>query len=802
MRAEVVATDIQDTQHHSAKFPLWITGAQTIHPELWHEPMHCFAQKPMYTYSFDPRQAVSVSDVVTPHHFGANYVYNYERFGDLPWEKYDEAIEKIGLTNIRYPGGNGIETNFDFTNPNSTTNLWGQDVTPLDEFIKFIGERDLDATLIMPTRPFLPGESHEFVVFDSSKNDWAVDAAKFETARADIEAFIRTIMEEAHEHGARIYAIELGNEYPGVDWTTPSGEPSKMNAKQYGAIANQLAKTVQDTIDAFNAELGIGGQDPKIVAQIWGDYNQDGIGTSTLKTANMNVLSQFDAEGLAAIDAVADHIYFKNLKSNSAGEMHSYEGLSAMIEDMLSMSKHWDVASGKNLDILISEWNIQKFSFYDPGFDYWDDHDSWEVSQDWLDHSTFGLKQVAPMLEMFSAFLAGGVDSTHIWSVMYSSSALGTHMNGAQLFAAGGLVQLMASNLIGTRYVELGLQTDAHDIHYFEGDTAGHVFVSSLKKEAQTIQLDLSEADGSLDNIKVKYLRADQENADGQFTINGTTYVFPDLTHAYLEADLSLLVETGLVEFQDGVLTLELGSFETAYVSFDRENHTPAEVAQSPAKIGHDFLTDGVAFSAALHGAAVHNTVDGHIDAGILVGGNSDDTLEGTVESDAIYGKQGDDFLMGGDGDDRLFGGSGYDDLEGDAVGLNLWGQMETAPMEPGNNDVLMGGRGNDFLVGGQGEDRLDGGAGNDVLKGGLNGDIFVFEGKFGHDIVTDFDSAEDQIAITSPESITNLTKEQLIVEFARELGSDVLIELTDDASITLRNTTLDELEEADVFVA
>ena len=77
----------------------------------------------MFSYDLSLDEALSVSGPVTQQHFGANYVYNYERFGDQPWEKYDEVIRDIGLTNIRYPGGNAIETNFDFTDPNSETNL-------------------------------------------------------------------------------------------------------------------------------------------------------------------------------------------------------------------------------------------------------------------------------------------------------------------------------------------------------------------------------------------------------------------------------------------------------------------------------------------------------------------------------------------------------------------------------------------------------------------------------------------------------------------------------------------------------
>jgi Ca2+-binding RTX toxin-like protein len=249
---------------------------------------------------------------------------------------------------------------------------------------------------------------------------------------------------------------------------------------------------------------------------------------------------------------------------------------------------------------------------------------------------------------------------------------------------------------------------------------------------------------------------------------------------------------------------VQLGAFETAYVSFERDGHDAARASHSVEFSGSDFLSDGAAFSAALHGNRAHETVDGNQDAGAVNGSNENDTLQGSSSNDSIYGNAGNDRLIGGAGDDRLFGGSGYDDLEGDAVGIELWGTFgHSRPVSrSSNDDTLKGGEGDDFLVGGAGNDRLEGEEGNDHLSGGLDSDIFVFEGAFGHDVIADFDIDEDQIAITSPEALTSLSREELIQEFAKELGNDVVIDFDQDHSITLRNMTLEDLEEADLFVA
>ncbi|MEP5760172.1 MAG: calcium-binding protein [Litoreibacter sp.] len=763
----------------------------------------------MHNYILDLNQASSVSAEITQHHFGANYVYNFEHFGDEPWAKYDEVIADIGLTNIRYPGGNGAEVSFDFTNPNSTTNLIGQDVTPMDEFIQFVGTNDLDATLIMPTRPFLPGESHDFLTYSSSEQKWVVDNTKLAMAKGDIETFVRTIMQEALDSGARIYAIQLGNEYPGVRWTNSAGDVTTMTAKQYGQIANELAKITQETIDQFNADINAGRQDPQIVVQVLGDYNQGGLSSEHIAAANEAVLAQFDTEGLDAIDAVSSHLYFKELKSNSVGEFHSYETLSQKIIDLVTSTDIWDAATGKDLDVMISEWNVQKFSFYDPGFEYWENNDRWDVSQDWLDHSYFGLKQVAPMLEIFSSFLKTGVNSAHAWSVMYSSSALSTHFNGGQLYAAGGLLKILQTNLIGTSYVEMDWQSEELDIHVFEGRDAGHVFVTSLGMGEQTVSLDLQEFSSNLDTITLKYLRADYANADGEFTVNGTTYVLPSADHAYVEADLSLLIETGAVVLDGTKLIITLNSYETAYVTFDTDGRitTPTGSVRADNKIGENAVLVDAEFDNAdpfsIFGDAdgalgdIQYDTQGWVERSGEITGSSD----GTTTS----------LFAGNSSQEKLFGSADADTILGTSNGDVIWGNENNDVLDGlAGNDVLTGGQGNDELIGGSGDDRLfgsdgndqlAGGSGNDILKGGIGRDTFIFNTRFGHDVISDFDVVRDQITFQDAETLGVQDVAQLIRNYAQQENDNVVIEFDSRSSITIHDLTLSAFEDVDILL-
>ncbi len=60
-------------------------------------------------------------------------------------------------------------------------------------------------------------------------------------------------------------------------------------------------------------------------------------------------------------------------------------------------------------------------------------------------------------------------------------------------------------------------------------------------------------------------------------------------------------------------------------------------------------------------------------------------------------------------------------------------------------NDFLSGLDGNDTLYGGNGNDTLIGGSGNDTLQGGRGSDTYIFDKKFGQDVINNFDSSKDR---------------------------------------------------------
>jgi Ca2+-binding RTX toxin-like protein len=96
-------------------------------------------------------------------------------------------------------------------------------------------------------------------------------------------------------------------------------------------------------------------------------------------------------------------------------------------------------------------------------------------------------------------------------------------------------------------------------------------------------------------------------------------------------------------------------------------------------------------------------------------GSPDDDELAANNFSSAANGN---DHLVGGPSDEVLQGGAKNDHLSG---GLG--------------NDALVGGDGNDKLEGGAGNDLIIGRAGNDNLSGGTGINTFLFRAAFGKDV-------------------------------------------------------------------
>jgi Ca2+-binding RTX toxin-like protein len=152
--------------------------------------------------------------------------------------------------------------------------------------------------------------------------------------------------------------------------------------------------------------------------------------------------------------------------------------------------------------------------------------------------------------------------------------------------------------------------------------------------------------------------------------------------------------------------------------------------------------------------------------------------IEGGPASDPLRGGRGNDEIDGNGGNDSLYGEQGKDELDGDAGNDKLFGG-------PGN-DELDGGPGNDVLNGEAGRDWLEGDRGRDVHTGGADADVFEFNRLDGHDTITDFTNGVDRIHI---DDFSRSALESLIAN-AREVGNDLVLTISPEATVTIMNMT------------
>jgi Ca2+-binding RTX toxin-like protein len=180
------------------------------------------------------------------------------------------------------------------------------------------------------------------------------------------------------------------------------------------------------------------------------------------------------------------------------------------------------------------------------------------------------------------------------------------------------------------------------------------------------------------------------------------------------------------------------------------------------------------AVTIRLEGGTANGSSIGHdrlYDIDNVNGGRGNDDMSGNSLTNLFRGDSGADALRGLGGDDELRGGNDKD---------RLWGGD--------GNDRLFGEASSDTLDGGSGDDRLDGGTGTDRLTGGTGRDSFTFAAGYFRDVVTDFENNLDTIRLDRDLWGGGLSITEVLEEFARQSGANVILDFGDGDTLTVAN--------------
>ncbi|WP_288927975.1 calcium-binding protein [uncultured Maritimibacter sp.] len=644
---------------------------------------------------------------VRPELFGGNTLYSLNSLD--PDGSFVQAVDQLGVTGLRYPGGTMTEewgaAFYDDPNtlPAHVTDAYS--FIGLDAFLDWTTAQGRAATIVLPT-------SHLFVGDPVGQAPRRLDMAAVD----EIGEFVADLV--ARHPEAAIDGFEIGNEY----W----GTVDRMTSQEYGILANAVAIAAQAGLDRV---LGAGADQPAILVQSgqqWGrDFKLGGVyygngmdWPAKVTQANIDVLAEFTDAAKVAIDGLIEHYYFVettdplNIGDTAPEKADRY--FREMQWDIRQWSAAFDPARHGVLDIAVTEWGV-----------------AWEAREQW------GLKSAGVVLEMFEGLVRMGASSANVWPIELDGSVdfAGSHTDrdGAdsdKLTARGQAFRLMAEYTIGLEVLDNGFSAADASVQSVEVNSYGSadrfvVFISSRDAATQDVELDVSAYVPGFSSMSGQRISL----------INDAAHW--NEARWFAETDPLPAGDLG----NSAVIDVTLKPFEVVMVEYvlngAADRFAAPEYISGAMTADRIYGTDG---SDEIWGRAGHD----FINAG---GGN--DWVQGNKGRDKILTGTGDDFTKGRKGPDTILGGPGDDDLRGNRGHDQIFGEAGHDTLKGGRgNDWLYGGSGDDVIIAGRGDDVLVGGPGHDILSGKQGADRFVFKGA-GSNVVTDYDAREDTLDLS-----------------------------------------------------
>lgn len=408
--------------------------------------------------------------------FGGNLLANR---GELYGEgQYDTAINDLGVTTLRYPGGSRTEKSFDINNPDAERVLDKQtgqidDWIALSDFFAYAEENGHPVSIVLPTRFNLSEDR------DESGNR----TPDFD--EGDLRTFVRDVASGVYGT-PEIHAFEIGNEY----WHS-----GQMNSVEYGRLASKMTQVIddelsavaaehpdsadiqitvqmgynygdadlsgaydgmtpQDTLDAVNAQYGLTlGQEAL--------YNSGGVNWGFIN--NKIIINEFEkTDTIDDVDGVIAHVY-------SLGASNEW----SRVFELKLVDDTW-IEEYPDLEIHVTEWNLKGVT-------------------EQLDRDVdYGLHQAEEMLNMMEEFIRVGVDHAHVWPLInWTDNALNNGWTYGDTNAPGAMFRMMADNLPGKTLLDFNPASDRVteaefediSVHGFAGDSELVLYITSMGQD-------------------------------------------------------------------------------------------------------------------------------------------------------------------------------------------------------------------------------------------------------------------------------------------------------------------------------
>jgi Ca2+-binding RTX toxin-like protein len=313
-----------------------------------------------------------------------------------------------------------------------------------------------------------------------------------------------------------------------------------------------------------------------------------------------------------------------------------------------------------------------------------------------------------------------GTDMSDVLTADAAGGSLSGYLGDGSLYGSDAIDVLDGGS--GNDRLEGGLGSDLY--LYRNGDGADRIFES----DARAGEMDIIQLDESLLPDETEVLRSGEDlilrfgSADQQILVE---HWFADPRHRIEQVvfDAGRLWSAAEVEARavwSNNAPVSVGTLPSLVVSSDAslDYSLPSDLFADPDTGDRLTLSAGLADGSALPGWLVFDPTEQRL-SGTPSGdsaGSYEMVIRATDQSGASAANpftltvSDDAYLTGSDGDELIIGGA--------------------------SNDILEGGAGSDALFGNGGDDLLDGGAGNDDLRGGDGSDAYRFDG--GEDLVTD----------------------------------------------------------------